>query len=254
MVTKGLITSIDYNGNTCEVRIPLFETVQNTNEVILPATIAIAPGVYNGYKEGDVVIVTFEDNNLDNPIVIGKLYLGAATEKASPRGAINCETITSDKSASMPLDTKLVNDAGDNGHVGVENNVTTYSSIADIAKKMQTQSEEIGSATVKLVDTENSLEAKVSKEMDATITGFGWSLEEDGWRIISYNSALKFPEIDIMKVDNSGVTIAGTLKLVGYPRKIEKFYLQTDEPSPTPSADDPNWSPNVPAWDNGKFI
>ena len=76
MVTKGIITSIDFNGNTCKVRIPFFETAGN-DPIISDAIISNTPGVYNGYKVDDVVLVAFEDGLMNNPVVIGKLYLGA---------------------------------------------------------------------------------------------------------------------------------------------------------------------------------
>lgn len=55
MITEGIIKTIDYNGNSCTVRIPLYETVQNLGEVVLPGKIAILPGIFNGYKPDDMV-------------------------------------------------------------------------------------------------------------------------------------------------------------------------------------------------------
>ena len=54
MLAKGVINSINFSSNTCKVRIPQFETV-NSDPIILDATISITPGIYNGYKENDVV-------------------------------------------------------------------------------------------------------------------------------------------------------------------------------------------------------
>jgi len=54
MVTKGIIKTLDLTGNTCTVRLPLFETAGN-DHIIGTATISNTPGSYNGYKEGDVV-------------------------------------------------------------------------------------------------------------------------------------------------------------------------------------------------------
>jgi hypothetical protein len=54
MVTKAIIKTIDFNGNTCTVRIPYFETATN-REIICTAGISNTPGTYNGYKENDVV-------------------------------------------------------------------------------------------------------------------------------------------------------------------------------------------------------
>ena len=73
MIVKGLIKTIDFTDNSCTVRLPLFETAASQGEVVLPATILIQPGMYNGYAEGDVVFVDFENDTLSRPIVIGKL-------------------------------------------------------------------------------------------------------------------------------------------------------------------------------------
>jgi hypothetical protein len=54
MITKGIIKTLDYNGNTCTVHMPLFETPGN-DPIIETATISNTPGSYNGYKVGDVV-------------------------------------------------------------------------------------------------------------------------------------------------------------------------------------------------------
>ena len=101
MVTKGIITSIDFNGNTCQVRIPLFETAGN-DPIISTAIVSNTPGSYNGYKVDDVVLVAFEDGKMETPVVIGKLYLGAEKEKADPRGSLNTESLVAAKTAAVP--------------------------------------------------------------------------------------------------------------------------------------------------------
>lgn len=55
MVTTGQIISVAYDKNTCEVRLPIFETVQDRTQVILPAHIAVHPGICNAYKKDDMV-------------------------------------------------------------------------------------------------------------------------------------------------------------------------------------------------------
>ena len=63
MVTKGIITSIDFLSNTCNVRIPLFEDAGTRNDVELQAIFSIQPGQFNGYKINDVVLQFVECNN-----------------------------------------------------------------------------------------------------------------------------------------------------------------------------------------------
>ena len=190
MVTKGIITSIDFNGNTCQVRIPLFETAGN-DQITGTAIVSNTPGSYNGYKVGDVVLVAFEDGKMQNPVIVGKLYLGAAKEKQDPRGTINVETTTASKSASLPADAVLTANVDSN----VPNTNTPFGSLASIANNLNSlntdvnqldrftrnqfnsvitdvngQGEQLRS---EIKQTASNIEAKVDKEHDGTTTGLG---------------------------------------------------------------------------------
>ena len=136
MIVKGLIKTINFSDNSCTVRIPLFETAAAQGEVILPAAILIQPGMYNGYSEGDIVFVDFENDKLNQPIVLGKLYLGAAKEEASPaQSALAVSNLTVTSKATLPIDTRLVlEETGD--VVPVENGITSYKTITDIIKAL----------------------------------------------------------------------------------------------------------------------
>ena len=73
MTVKGIIQNINFNSNTCSVRLPYFENAGNTSEVIVNAVFSNTPGSYNGYKVGDVVFVEFENEDFDQAVVVGKL-------------------------------------------------------------------------------------------------------------------------------------------------------------------------------------
>jgi len=165
MVTKGIIKSIDFNGNTCTVRLPLFETAATAEPIVTTAIFSNTPGAYNGYKEEDVVLVAFEDNKVESPVIIGKLYLGASKEKADDRGSILCENLTATEEVSIPITTKLTldNDAKNLTQVGVDNDLSTYKSIADIAKSLQKQESQIGAINVKIIDDGENLGARLTK-------------------------------------------------------------------------------------------
>ena len=175
MITKGIIKSIDYNGNTCIVRIPIFESSATDTETTFEAIFSITPGMYNGYLENDVVLVSFEDNTYDKPIVLGKLYLGAAAENQSPRGALNCNSFNASKNMTVPFDTKLINEVGDKTTASVENGLNTYTSLIDIAKGLNEQKTAIGAVNVKIIDDGERLGSMVTK------------LAEDGTR---YNTEI----------------------------------------------------------------
>ena len=136
MIVKGLIKTIDFSANTCTVRLPIFETAASKGEVILDAVMMSQPGLYNGYTEGDIVFVDFENDKLSQPIVIGKLYLGADREaSATPQGSLAVSNLTVTKKATLPIDTQLVLEDTSSA-VPVENGITSYKSITDIIKAL----------------------------------------------------------------------------------------------------------------------
>lgn len=136
MIVKGLIKTINFSDNSCTVRLPIFETAASQGEVILKAVMLTQPGLYNGYSEGDIVFVDFENDKLNQPIILGKLYLGAAKEEASPvHSSLAVSNLTVTSKATLPIDTQLVlEDTGNT--VAVENGITTYKSLTDIIKAL----------------------------------------------------------------------------------------------------------------------
>ena len=155
MLVKGLIKSINFSDNSCRVRIPVFETAASQGEVVLDAIMLIQPGMYNGYAEGDVVFIDFENDRLNQPVVIGKLFLGAAKESSTPsHGALAVSNLKVSSKATLPIDTQLVLE-NKNAPLDVDNGVNSYKSITDIIKA--------------LYKTESTV-AKVSKDQSDTIT------------------------------------------------------------------------------------
>ena len=246
MVTKGIITSIDFNGNTCQVRIPLFETAGN-DPITGTAIVSNTPGSYNGYKVGDVVLVAFEDGKMQNPVIVGKLYLGAAKEKQDPRGTINVETTTASKSASLPADAVLTANVDSN----VPNTNTPFGSLASIANNLNSlntdvnqldrftrnqfnsvitdvndQGEQLRS---EIKQTAENIEANVvHTHKDGSQKGLGWDLNEKEWKINAKDTVVNgvVKDINIVTIDRSGMSIAGDLKLNGYPKNIIVRYAQ----------------------------
>lgn len=133
MIVKGIIKSIDVQGNTCVVRMPYFETAGN-DEIIATATVSNSPGSYNGYKVDDVVWVAFENDQLECPVVIGKLYLGIEAERADPRGTLNVVDSKVSRTAEIPFDTKL----GRNLEPGMPKTLAPYNSLNSIANNLST--------------------------------------------------------------------------------------------------------------------
>lgn len=258
MVTKGIITSIDFNGNTCQVRIPLFETASN-DPIISTAIVSNTPGSYNGYKVGDVVLVAFEDGKMETPVVIGKLYLGAEKEKADPRGSLNTESLVAAKTAAVPADTKLTTNT-DKNLPNTMNPYANLSSIANNLNKLNTdvnyldvftnnqfssvitdvnkQGEELRS---EIKQTASNIEAKVDKKHDSTTTSLGWNLTDTKWTIDATNTDWSPNKLTLFEVDRNGqVIINGNVRIGGYPQSRTRFYKKLAAGSESPKAPDMN--------------
>ena len=80
MITRGIIVAIKDNGNKLKVRVPILDGLENdigssTNEDLSWASSICFSGIRVKYNIGDVVVVGYEDNNIDTPIVLGHLNL-----------------------------------------------------------------------------------------------------------------------------------------------------------------------------------
>lgn len=162
MVTKGQILSVDYTGNTCEVRMPYFESAGIKDRISATATFGNQPGMYNGYKAGDVVWIAFEDGEANKPVVIGKLFLGVSEEKDDPRGVINCESGVLSNDVTLPLSTKL---AYEKDSSLAQNGETKYDRISDLANKLGSitaQQDKTSYDVTGVISTANSLKSEIS--------------------------------------------------------------------------------------------
>lgn len=77
MITKAIIESVE-SPYSVTVRIPIFDAVNEFNqatssEYLSTATICILPNMQFNPEVGDVVFVTFEDNDPSKPVIIGCL-------------------------------------------------------------------------------------------------------------------------------------------------------------------------------------
>lgn len=105
MVTKAEIVSINGAGNRCVVRMPLFETAANSMPVQAEALVSITPGLFNNLAVKDIVFVAFEENALEKPIIIGKLFKGTSYENKVQGGAGILDTLKVRTAATIPCTT-----------------------------------------------------------------------------------------------------------------------------------------------------
>lgn len=105
MITKAIIRAISKNGTRCTVEMPLFSTAANPSPVTAKALVNITPGLFNNLFVDDVVFVAFEENALEKPIIIGKLFTGAVKENETPGGAGILDTLRVRTAATIPCST-----------------------------------------------------------------------------------------------------------------------------------------------------
>lgn len=106
MLVKGIIKSKIENSNKFKVRLPLFEVAGSVKEYILDATLVTIPGLYSSYLPGDVVYVSFENDDISKPVIIGILSLQGLEEpeKRSYAGVNSLEVATE---AKLPVNTTI---------------------------------------------------------------------------------------------------------------------------------------------------
>jgi hypothetical protein len=116
MITLATITGINTDNNLCTIDVPLLSgTVAQATT--MTATMMLPPGIRSGYKTGDVVFISFTENNLGRPIVLGHLYLGAlgsgATATADTADLVVCDFLEAKhikySAANIDLEKKISN-------------------------------------------------------------------------------------------------------------------------------------------------
>lgn len=78
MIRKGIIEKIN-SAYAVAVRIPELNRSSSSsssvkNEQLLNAVICSLPGISPAYQVGDMVILGFENDEVENPVVLGLLY------------------------------------------------------------------------------------------------------------------------------------------------------------------------------------
>lgn len=108
MITKAIVQSINANGTRCIVRMPLFETSAYSAPIEAEALVSITPGVFNNLAVGDRVFIAFEENAIEKPIILGKLFRGAEIERAVRGGGGVFNTLKVNSDATIPASTLFV--------------------------------------------------------------------------------------------------------------------------------------------------
>jgi hypothetical protein len=73
MVTKAKVLRT-VSDNTYEVHIPIYDNGSDIYKAT--ATVSYTRGIKNPIVLGDIVFVTFENNKINRPVIVGKLFIG----------------------------------------------------------------------------------------------------------------------------------------------------------------------------------
>jgi hypothetical protein len=69
------------------------------------AQFSIVPGVYNSYKTGDIVFIGFEENKMELPVILGKLFVSASAEASAHLGNLSGNSLSITDTAQLPYST-----------------------------------------------------------------------------------------------------------------------------------------------------
>lgn len=143
MVTKAIVKAIRSSDNEVDLYIPIYDGYKPTpNSSTLTtnynANICTLPGVTPNYQVGDVVYICIEDNNLQEPVIMGLLY-----------PTKNVKTVSDGKFSSLcvTVNTKLSADTTI-GEVTAEN----IKCLSNVNKNIQTQFDQNLSEKVSLLE------------------------------------------------------------------------------------------------------
>ena len=110
MITKGKIVSLNtLNSSYYKVYIPLFQKSNESKEnAILKATCVGISGIENSLKINDTVIIGFEDNKGQKPIILGKLFTGHE-DAAEITTTLTTKSLTVTENTNLGLNTNINN-------------------------------------------------------------------------------------------------------------------------------------------------
>ena len=220
MVTKAIIQNIDYTKNICRVRIPLFEIAARNIDVIeADAQFSVTPGVYNSYKTGDIVFISFEENRMELPVIIGKLFVSAADEFSDIRGSLSGNALVITETAQLPYSTTFNFDKITNNDK-LYKNLNTPKKLADGIIELQQTKIQKYQTVIKVKDpanTENeyALYLKTSDDFSYSSNTSDASLNRLCTALKNSQTETIFVPLD-MAVDKNGTVFPALLKVAEF--------------------------------------
>lgn len=233
MITKAYILDINPQSNKYYIHIPIFDkpglSADNStfSSALFYATLSHEPTSKESYKVGDTVFVGFENNDLNKPIIIGKLYtLG---EEPNPTGAIDVKSLTVYDMAILPANTTI-------GSVNFSNISNFFTSINDKLNTINDHRHDDAYAHTSLTNNPHSVTAsQVGLGTDSTPTFAGlnvgsgsatWTINDNTANVLTFkDGANKRLEIksDGLYVNGSSTALGGGLSGSGTANQIAYF-------------------------------
>ena len=133
MITKAIIKNKKTSSNKFFIRIPIFESAGETNEYVVEATLCYQPGNLDSYVPGDIVYISFENNEISRPVIIGKLYIG---NEDNPTNFSNNAKLNVTESAILPIDTQVADLRFKEVYEGLKNNQINQERLDSLEKQV----------------------------------------------------------------------------------------------------------------------
>jgi len=105
MITKAKVLRT-VSDNTYEVHIPIYDNGSDIYKAT--ATVSYTRGIKNPIVLGDIVFVTFENNKINKPVIVGKLFIGD-----DGKGDLLGDSLEIKKAVRLPNNTIITSKLGE---------------------------------------------------------------------------------------------------------------------------------------------
>ena len=198
MITKGIVEEL--KGYQAKVRLPIYDGLANTknatsNENLSYATVCVTTNLNNSLNVGDIVYVSFEDNDKGKPVILGQLYKEEMNTLADIKlNSANINQLTVNKNASLPQNTSI-------GSISSKE----IAALSGIKDNIQNQIDNSVIYSQSIISNPNLLingDFRVNQRGQTSYTGTGYTV--DRWRNVGFKSLTVTPT-------NTGITLVDTV-------------------------------------------
>ena len=217
MITKGIVEEL--KGYQAKVRLPIYDGLANTknatsNENLSYAAVCVTTNLNNSLNVGDIVYVSFEDNDKGKPVILGQLYKEEMNTLADIKlNSANINQLTVNKNASLPQNTSI-------GSISSKE----IAALSGIKDNIQNQIDNSIIYSQSIISNPNLLingDFKVNQRGQSSYTGTGYTV--DRWRNAGFNNLTVTPLVSGLRLEDTVDT--GTGYVLSY-KFEDKDYLK----------------------------